>query len=929
MSGYLRSVGLLALALASITSITACSEQNADVKQETVASTDIAATTTANSLVPQPVPSARELAPDMRQEKPVMREIPVLDAAFLADIDALEAEIKQTPTNVDNVAERVRRIQGYYDALQGHGVLLNYFTNSVVNRTLMFLASGMAIPPSQLYMLKVLDQHFFELRQIQQTIGKTGSLRRISPESNVLKAKAYHSVVLEYEVGEAGLDAGSRLRIGHNWYSDIGELQFSRPLDQGYTSVTPSKAGVEFVSGREHWFGQQFTSLFGAYTPSLTMKGGRLEPGDTIRFHIGDTKGGSPGWLTQSFTNDAMDLRFEVDFEGDGLWVPVAQPRFQVIGSEPDHLRVIAPSVVRPGEAVALRLNVEDQYFNEASSGPAELIAMLDGVEVARAKPVEGNPGKFLFPTFKAPSAPRQAPYYIDVVSVDDVYKGRSNPMMVRDESTPKLYWGELHGHEAYTDANGTPDWYMSYAKDVAFLDFASLTGHDAMLSEVHFRDILRATRQYHAPEQGFVTFPAYEWTGSWQIGGHHNVFYLDETQKVLSTIETGTLTNMLAAQRKYNDEDKVLVIPHAHQPGDWTKLDDKLGSLVEIYSAHGSFEWFGRKYLQQGYQVGFNAASDDHIGHPGNTPARAWSRGGLGAVFASKLDRQSIFKNLKARHTYGTSIARMFLETSVDGAPMGDVVNWSGTDPVELNVLVAGTAPIASIGVVVNGQDVQVQDYTVTDQNTGQLWFRMTSASEPNDPLRPRTPAEGNRYWGFVEIAGKKVAFADVQPIGIEPYGDVARQIAGNRVGFSWRVRGDYDGLLMDLDPGASTESVKVQIWRSDIEQADNWNIQHPGRLPGEYDRDLLAVPLGELLVDKTVPLKELLGKGVSGEIETGSIWRMSFVNKQLPTFRTFSMSLDKTSGLRSDAQNNVYVRVKQLDDHTAWGSPVFLNPE
>ena len=257
------------------------------------------------------------------------------------------------------------------------------------------------------------------------------------------------------------------------------------------------------MGGSEYWLGQQFSGLYGAFSPTLTLTKGELLSGDVITFNIGDLSEGSPGWLSQSFSLDSMDLRFEVDFNDDGLWVPVGQPRFEIIGNLPSHLRIVAPSVVRPGETVVLRVNVEDQYFNEASSGPLKLVAKLDGVEVSRARSVAGNPGRFIFPPFAAPSENR-APNYIEVSSVDGDFIGYSNPMMVRPASSPKLFWGEMHGHEGYTDGNGTPDWYLSYAKDVAFLDYASLTGHDNMLSELHFRDVFRATREYNKPDEAF-----------------------------------------------------------------------------------------------------------------------------------------------------------------------------------------------------------------------------------------------------------------------------------------------------------------------------------------------------------------------------------------------------------------------------------------
>ena len=61
----------------------------------------------------------------------------------------------------------------------------------------------------------------------------------------------------------------------------------------------------------------------------------------------------------------------------------------------------------------------------------------------------------------------------------------------------------------------------------------------------------------------------AYEWTNGWKLGGHHNVYMLDG-QRVVSVMQAPDLAEMFRLQKEWNDPSKVLIIPHAHAPGDW-----------------------------------------------------------------------------------------------------------------------------------------------------------------------------------------------------------------------------------------------------------------------------------------------------------------------------------------------------------------------
>lgn len=863
---------------------------------------------------------------------PVLRSIAdINDPLFMSRVTQLEEDIRNEPTNANNIVERMEVAAQYYDALQNNGVLLNWRIGSEFNqaRKLQRLGRSGGLETSQ-QMLDLLGHRFRELRAAHQLIGKTGRVILRSPAKPELAAKRYTTVELEYLV-DTPLKNGARIRIGQNWYSDLGRIQFSRPLASNYATVTTSNADVELITGSRVWFGNAFTGLSGGNRPMIVVKEGNLSKGDRIILVLGDTSEGSPGWLIQSFSSDAMDLKIEIDFEGNGVFVPVAQPRFRVFGNDASHIRVVGPSVIRPGESFTVRASVEDQYSNRAAANlPRMLELWHQGKRIARTRSLKNDPATFHFEDITLPTQ-EDRPLYLQVRDRAGEVTGISNALVTRAKAK-KLYWGELHGHEGYTDANGSPEWYMNYAWKVAFLDFASLTGHDVMLSEVHFRHNFLVSDAFNQPDDGFVTFRAYEWTNSWRFGGHHNVFLLDDTQKVITVMQAPQLPDMIAALSEVNDREKVLLIPHAHQPGDWNVQG---AELVEIYSQHGSFEWFGREYLIRGHKVGLHAASDDHLGHPGNSPSRGKSRGGLSAVFAPELTNESIFTNLKQRHTYGTSLARIYLETDIAGAQMGDIVEAFG--PVTVKGFTAGTDEITDITLIVNGEEVHQQRFDQADGESSSLRFRVTRDSKPINPNAPRTPAPDKRYWGriFVHQTGdlpglsqgstSQTSIDGVVPLGTEAYGDVIQQTGGHEVSFTNRVRGDFDGMLLQLADTHPDDLITITLMTSPVYDTEHWNTQLKPRLPGEYFN--MDVPRQEVVLRETIRLGDLADRGWQMSFDEVASADLALIKTGNPKYRSFSFTVTEADGLKPGGDNHIYVRVKQLDDETAWSSPTFVN--
>ena len=214
------------------------------------------------------------------------------------------------------------------------------------------------------------------------------------------------------------------------------------------------------------------------------------------------------------------------------------------------------------------------------------------------------------------------------------------------------------------------------------------------------------ATEANYAPGE-FVTLHAYE--ASFRAPfDHHNVFFRGAPSPLLAP-QTMTLPELWAQP----EAGQALTIPHhtGKFPAPLTTdaHDPERRRNFEIYSAHGLSESYdpthplafeqsdftnystsapdgltAQDMWAQGLVLSTIAASDDHRSHPGQPH---W---GVAAVRAPELTREAIFDALYARRTYETTGARILLDFTVDGAPMGSETPAAG--PPRLHVEAHGT---------------------------------------------------------------------------------------------------------------------------------------------------------------------------------------------------------------------------------------------
>ncbi len=334
--------------------------------------------------------------------------------------------------------------------------------------------------------------------------------------------------------------------------------------------------------------------------------------------------------------------------------------------------------------------NREQQGINEDWNSDVRIVELPE-VALAGGNPLETE-------ALEMPESEFSLPAAMDMVAADF-----PRQKMKHDGETLSLFWGDLHAHTDLSICgrhwNQPGHDLFANRRDIEKLDFCALTDHGYDFDNYRWAYNGEQTRNNHDPGH-FIAFLGQEWTSSknppyeggiHNLYGHRNLIYEDpyyhkfhdsfdgnisptELWKRLEGVEFVTIPHQLADWKRKGK---------GNPPTDWTEHDEHHQPVAEIFQGRGSYEYFGcprqasegapfsGSYLQDAWAKGIvigTIASPDHGGGKGKA-----------GVWAKEMTRESILAAIRARHTFGTSGAKMLMRLTAEfkggKAIMGDKI--------------------------------------------------------------------------------------------------------------------------------------------------------------------------------------------------------------------------------------------------------------
>lgn len=275
------------------------------------------------------------------------------------------------------------------------------------------------------------------------------------------------------------------------------------------------------------------------------------------------------------------------------------------------------------------------------------------------------------------------------------------------DGSEMNLYAGELHGHTLDSDGKGTIEEAYTYARDVAGLDFFSITDHSNYFSgDTYQVEHVNNAESFNEPGK-FVALFGFEQT-------YNNATYYGH----LNTINYGSFTTRSTKLEKYytamaEGENAIVMFNHpGYKWGNfceyefWSEEFDKVVNLSEIKGKSYDTEY--ALSLTKGWHLSPLYNEDNHNKSWGNVSEYC------GYALAPSLTRENIVEAFQKNRTYTTTDKSLKVYYKINDEWMGARLN--NPDKLKVSITLQTSKPIGLGKVYLIGED----NIIVASQNLG-----------------------------------------------------------------------------------------------------------------------------------------------------------------------------------------------------------------
>ena len=518
-----------------------------------------------------------------------------------ARVDQLKSDLASEATNESSIVERADLLADWIDAYAMAGGEVGIDAPRVRLQATLAPTGQQAVNQS-----RNVDQFIREFI-LRDEEGSLGLLTSDTLGPFVVSSMA--ELRQTWRVGTKPIVTGGGFWVARHFNANWGTFQTVNPAAAVYVSISTDDDDAVFE--RETIMASGPHGGFRRPQPAIAFRvvEGELDRGSSVTITYGDRSQGSSGIMTPTFESERMPLPLYVDLDGSSEWRSLPITPFEIVGGETTGVHGFAPSVVEPGESFELSVRAQDQYFNRAT-GDIPAFEVLLNNEIVATTNAGADAITVLDLALNEPGV-----YWISIRSADGSITGEGNPILVEENPKFRIYWGDTHGHSGYSEGIGTVDYFMRFARDDARLDYVTHSEHDVWLDAGEWDLIRRTSAEYDEPGK-FIPYLGWEWTRHTRFGGHHNVLFRTiEDQIPVSAMEFPVLSSLYAELHERHDPNNIVVIPHAHNPGDFRQSDPQLEPIIEIMSMHGSFQWFMEAYLSHGHE----AVSYTHLTLPTN----------------------------------------------------------------------------------------------------------------------------------------------------------------------------------------------------------------------------------------------------------------------------------------------------------------------